>query len=1112
MTAGPRTFGLAAYALLAAFLLAVTAAPALAATGQISGEISNGSVGVPGEVEIYEFEEPVLKVATASNGTYTASGLEEGTEYEVGFFPQGNYLFQYYNDSATFAGATTVAVKGGVTTSGIDALVQPEAQISGKVSDSLGADLEDVDVFAYTPSGEFVGLAFTGEGGAYTITGLYAGSYVLEFERYAIGGEQVQYYKDKASRATAEQVAVTAGATVTGIDETLPALGQITGTVSGAGQGLEGASVELLSGESKVDAVDTTTGGAYTIREVLPGAYKVRFVPPEHSDYLPQYYNGADAAAQATTVNVATGATTGSIDAALPAAGEIAGTVSDTLGAGMTGIEVDLFNAGHALIADTTTGAGGSYALPGLQSGSYLLEFFDSSYATTYYSDKTTLASAEGVAVSAGSVTAGIDARMPPAADVTGAGGSSATGEITGVVTEPGGAGVKGAIVVVFDRHGHALGQATTAANGTYTFDKLPTGDYQVQFESGPEQSFAPQYDNGSVSVVEGAVTYDVDAQLHAGGTIAGVVQDGAGGAVGGIEVSVYSAGGLAPEEVGSTVTAADGSYSVGGLASGDYLVRFANAFEPAVSWVTQFYSGQATLATATPVAVTEGSTASGVDAALASGGTISGTVSDSSSAPVVGVRVEVLDSGGHYVSSAVSEAGGSWSVGNLAAGSYLVRFVPAGENLLGEYYPASATQAGAHAVTVAAGVATAGIDAQLPAGSEISGTDSLGFSSVTVLDTSGNRVTSVQANGGGEYEVLGLPAGSYVVRFEPLSYQNYLPQYYNAASTFASATAVSTSPAAPATGIDATFEEGAKIAGVVSDETGHAIPGVEVLAYGAGEAVAASATTISSGAYTLVGLPAGSYRLEFRPEPGVDYLTGYYKQQSSLATATAVALTTRQSVTGIDATLAPGGSIEGTVADEAGSGVGGVEAIVLGASGEALAQSATAADGDYMVSGLAAGSYRVEFEPAGVGELSEFYPNVLSLFEAQAVNVTAGAATSGIDAKIQSLDAAAPGSGPGSGFGSSPSVTPPESPSATAGAGASAGPSTSSPNAAAHHSGGGGTVAPKGRRHSKRRRHSKGRRHAKRRRHSKRQRHPKRASERPRGASRGAGRGRRAR
>ena len=67
-----------------------------------------------------------------------------------------------------------------------------------------------------------------------------------------------------------------------------------------------------------------------------------------------------------------------------------------------------------------------------------------------------------------------------------------------------------------------------------------------------------------------------------------------------------------------------------------------------------------------------------------------------------------------------------------------------------------------------------------------------------------------------------------------------------------------------------------------------------------------------------------------------------------------------REAVVGIDAQLSTGGSISGTVTDEAGDPLAGVH-VTLGSPDASAA--VTEADGSYQIGALAAGSYTVRFE-----------------------------------------------------------------------------------------------------------------------------------------------------
>jgi hypothetical protein len=248
-----------------------------------------------------------------------------------------------------------------------------------------------------------------------------------------------------------------------------------------------------------------------------------------------------------------------------PTTGAITGTVTGPDGLPRAGIPVD---AGGSI---TTTAADGTYELVGLPSGSHVVRFntLASPYPellTKYYRNANTYATATPVTVTvtAGATTAGIDQRLPL--------GRS----ISGTVTGPDGLPRAGVRVQV---DGNTIARTTTAGDGTYTVVGLRNGNYTVSFFPSTADAelltewYSNQNDPGGanpVAVALGATTTGIDAQLEVGGTMSGTVTGPDGLPREGIYVSAgVNWGG------GSTVTAADGSYTINGLRSADYRVCF---------------------------------------------------------------------------------------------------------------------------------------------------------------------------------------------------------------------------------------------------------------------------------------------------------------------------------------------------------------------------------------------------------------------------------------------------------------------------------------------------------------------------------------------------------
>jgi hypothetical protein len=117
----------------------------------------------------------------------------------------------------------------------------------------------------------------------------------------------------------------------------------------------------------------------------------------------------------------------------------------------------------------------------------------------------------------------------------------------------------------------------------------------------------------------------------------------------------------------GHASTAANGKYTVEGLAPGSYKVEFFPEFE--TNLVPQFYKEANSFGTANPVSVEEGKPTEKVDAALQEGGEISGTVTDAAThAPLGEVCVSANNSLGfeHFGGFAFTTPNGKYTIRGL--------------------------------------------------------------------------------------------------------------------------------------------------------------------------------------------------------------------------------------------------------------------------------------------------------------------------------------------------------------------------------------------------------------------------------------------------------------
>lgn len=418
------------------------------------------------------------------------------------------------------------------------------------------------------------------------------------------------------------------------------------------------------------------------------------------------------------------------------------------------------------------------------------------------------------------------------------------TATITGTVTrEAGGAPVEGVGVFISPTAGGFSFNGSSDATGGYTVTDLPAGEYIVRFTpDGAAPDLLTEYWDGAsdreaaqrLTVDTGETLTGIDASLQVAGSITGsVTRDGEGTPVAGATVAVSAVDGSWTAELAWTQE--DGSFLVGGLPSGQYTVRFDG---PADSGLTgEYWDDAVDSASATPVTVVAGESASGIDAGLAQAAVISGQVTrESEGSPVAGV-VDIWPLGQMGGPSVTIEADGSYRA-EVAPGSYTLRFRPTDARLFTEFWDDASTVQEATAITVASGEQRQGVDAELAAGTAITGTvrsDGEALAGISVMAFVGDvPVGSATSADDGSYS-LALPAGDYVLRaqasvFEPV----YASEYYENAVTADDATVLTLGDDVDLSGIDFALDLGVEIRGNVTLE-GAGAPGGEgatVVAY----------------------------------------------------------------------------------------------------------------------------------------------------------------------------------------------------------------------------------------------------------------------------------------
>ncbi len=497
------------------------------------------------------------------------------------------------------------------------------ASVSGTVTDaSTSAPIADVIVNITSEDGSYFDEAVTGSDGTYALLDIPAGSYTLQFQPDEGVNYLLQCWENNACNGNETYFDVADGAVLTGFDAALQPGAAISGTVTNAaGHPIANVDVEASTADGVGDGTTTTDAdGNYTVNALPAGNYALDFRPTK-GNYLEEWWNNEPTQDSANRVSVAAASTVTGIDAQLATGATITGTVSTADGP-LKGATVAAISTvdGQITGREPKTDADGNYKITALPAGSYKVQFSapkGPNLATQWWSDATSLSSATPVDTSASSPATGIDATL-----VTGA-------TVSGRIFAPGTpkVGLAGASVALYSVDtGVPFAYGFTNANGRYSIDDLPAGDYTV--------GITTDYDSGAVAaewwggtfietgskvltLTESEAATDINQQLIVGSPISGTVTAGTSGPAR-ADVYVWSS----DEKVGSsgnppfqTTTDDDGNYTLPNLGPGKYTIEF-ESDDPNFSG--QWWNDQPNQAKATRLVVQKDVPVTGIDATLA--------------------------------------------------------------------------------------------------------------------------------------------------------------------------------------------------------------------------------------------------------------------------------------------------------------------------------------------------------------------------------------------------------------------------------------------------------------------------------------------------------------
>ncbi|HEY1616780.1 MAG TPA: carboxypeptidase-like regulatory domain-containing protein [Streptosporangiaceae bacterium] len=724
----------------------------------------------------------------------------------------------------------------------------------------------------------------------------------------------------------------------------------------------------------------------------------------------------------------------------------VTGVVRSFTGRPLTGACVSA--AGTGGTAHARTSASGRFTLAGLHSGRVILHVTSCSAGSGYLPDwsggSPLPGLARSIAVTGGRVTRVAPVTLRPAspaalfAPLASARRAAATrpavraayrnyGGISGQVTGSNGRPATRICVGIFF-HGGAEG-VPVSSKGVYTTDRyLPPGRYKVEFAptecNSDPGNWAPQwYRNATtestatwVRVSPRTMTRHIDGTLRHGGIISGKIASKAGRKVGGVCTVLTSDRGNYLDQA----SARSGTYRLAGLPTGRYKVYFAPyCTGRSANYLPQWWKNHASYRKANPISVRVGQTISGINAALTAGGEITGTVrlGSSSGLPLAGMCVLALTGSDTDPSLdlVASRKNGRYTINAVLPGRYSVQFDPGcnnNGNYLSDSYPGR--------VHVTDGKTTSGINGILQPGSSISGMvtgpsgQPLAGVSVEAFANDGNG-NGVCTGKKGAFDITQLPADSYTVSYGENcgASANYAPLYYPNQLDPTAAVPVKIGFAQQVTGIDGQMQPGATVTGTVTSRSGQPLKDMCVAVQPTDDSYpfsdlasvffSADAQTGKAGTYRLDQLSPGRYGVQFGPCGDQPYTSKWFAARPGAPIGDIVDLSVGATMSGISASLAPGGTIAGQFRNRPGKAVKGMcaEAVNL-VTGDYAVQADNWGRSSYQLTGLAPGRYKVVFfSCSGVNYAEQWYRGRTGPASAAVVRVTAGHVTGSIDASL---------------------------------------------------------------------------------------------------------------
>ena len=385
---------------------------------------------------------------------------------------------------------------------------------------------------------------------------------------------------------------------------------QIQGGVISGNVDLEGSMMLGLHAVVEFINLDNTSPNIFAATD-MEGHFRVKVpsgqyyasctvLASDSSIFFQQYYKNASTLADAKVITVTNGQVTDDINFQIPryAASKhnitFQGSVQSSLNTPIAGADIKIWASGQEddedrmLVGSAQSDSNGNYSitLDSVSLSAFIIAAHKDGYRIQFYDTANAFFQAQVLSAVSDTTFSNVNFTLS-AFDTT-----VKRYSISGIVTDSAGAGIKGAFVVAFDSSDGHSRVGITDSTGSYSIPELPVGTYFVMFHAkGFVSQFymnADKWENATSIALTSSVTginaaLKSESQSTVGGSIIGQIHADNGSAIAGALVTISDTHG---QIIGSTVTDANGSYTIQGVAQGSYTITAS---------ITQYSSQQTT-------------------------------------------------------------------------------------------------------------------------------------------------------------------------------------------------------------------------------------------------------------------------------------------------------------------------------------------------------------------------------------------------------------------------------------------------------------------------------------------------------------------------------------